>query len=418
MMKNLPLNIYEVNVRQYTPEGTLTAFAKHLPRLAQMGVDCLWFMPLTPISALHRKGTLGSPYAAADFFSLNPEFGTVQDYQQVVKSAHRLGMRVIIDWVANHTGWDHTWTTQNPEFYKKEADGSFKVASGMVDIIELDYENLAMREAMIRAMQAWLENFQLDGFRCDLASWVPLDFWLQAKSTLDPQDRLFFLGEYDDLENPEYGQVFDASYPWKFMHHSESFVKETADLDSLRNLLSSYQSLPGRCRSAWFTTNHDENSWNGTEYEKYGLFAQAFALLSYTFPGMPLVYSGQEKPLRHRLAFFEEDDIGFKSQFDLFGFYHRLNGLRKNNPELFTPKNNFSFLETDAADSVLAYARRGAGSCTVLINLSEKEVDFQVKSPLPPGNSQEIFTGGFRDLSVNPDFTLAPGGFRVYLTKN
>lgn len=415
-MKKLPFNIYEVNVRQYTAEGTLVAFAQHLPRLAEMGVACLWFMPLTPISALHRKGTLGSPYAAADFLSLNPEFGTVQDFQAVVKAAHQLGMKVIIDWVANHTGWDHSWAQQHPEFYKKEPNGTFKIASGMADIIELDYENPAMRAAMIAAMNGWLENFKIDGFRCDLASWVPLDFWKEVKKALDPQDSLFFLGEYDDLENPEYGEVFDASYPWQFMHQSERFVKEKSSLISLQNLLQDYQSLNLKSRRAWFTTNHDENSWNGTEYEKYGALAGAFAVFSYTFPGLPLVYSGQEKPVHHRLEFFEKDDIAFQNRYDLFGFYKRLNRLRAQYPEIFLAKNNLEFLETDAPDSVLAYQRTGRNAATILLNLSEKPVDFQVKTPLPAGQSMEIFTGGFRDLGQNNDFTLKPGEYRVYLS--
>lgn len=415
-MKKLPLNIYEVNVRQYTAEGTLSAFTGHLPRLAEMGVDCLWFMPLTPVSLLHRKGKLGSPYAAADFFSLNPEFGMVQEFQTVVKTAHQLGMKVIVDWVANHTGWDHTWTRQHPEFYKKESDGTFKVASGMADIIELDYENPEMRAAMINAMKAWLENFQLDGFRCDLASWVPLEFWKEVKKALDPADSLFFLGEYDDLENPEYGQVFDASYPWKFMHLSEDFAKEKSSLSSLQNLLKDYQGLNLKSRRAWFTTNHDENSWNGTEYEKYGLFAEAFAVFSYTFPGFPLVYSGQEKPLHHRLEFFEKDNIDFRGQYDLFGFYKRLNRLRKQYPKLFLGKDNLEFLETNAPEFVLAYRRQGENPLTVLLNLSDEEIDFKVKTSLPPDQSMEIFTGGFRDFGQNTDFTLKPGEYRVYLT--
>ena len=152
-------NIYEVNLRQYTKEGTIKAFAKHLNRLKGMGVETLWFMPLTPISEKEKKGTMGSYYACSDYTSMNPEFGTLEEFKQLVVKAHKLGFKVIIDWVANHTGWDHVWTQQHPDWYKKdEATGDFKKASGMDDIIELDYSNVDMRSAMIEAMKFWVNE--------------------------------------------------------------------------------------------------------------------------------------------------------------------------------------------------------------------------------------------------------------------
>ncbi|HAO03861.1 MAG TPA: 1,4-alpha-glucan branching protein, partial [Chitinophagaceae bacterium] len=174
-------NVYEVNLRQYTAEGTLNAFVQHLPRLKAMGVETLWFMPITPIAQKNKKGNLGSYYAAADYTSVSPEFGTMDDFKKLVAQAHEMGFKVIIDWVANHTGWDHKWTLEHPDFYEKDsATGTFKIASGMDDIIELDYKNPQLRKAMIDAMLYWIKEADIDGFRCDLATWVELDFWQEA----------------------------------------------------------------------------------------------------------------------------------------------------------------------------------------------------------------------------------------------
>lgn len=312
-------NVYEVNLRQYTAEGTLNAFVQHLPRLKAMGVETLWFMPITPIAQKNKKGNLGSYYAAADYTSVSPEFGTMDDFKKLVAQAHEMGFKVIIDWVANHTGWDHKWTVEHPGYYAKDsATSTFKIASGMDDIIELDYKNPQLRKAMIDAMLYWIKEADIDGFRCDLATWVELDFWQEAKPELEKTKKLFWLGEFDALENPEYLQVFDAAYCWTWMHKTEDFYKGKTDLATLKELLNRYDSACGNNKmTLWFTTNHDENSWNGTEYEKYGDMAQALAVLSFTWNGIPLIYSGQELPNKKRLKFFEKDTIEWNRKFEL-----------------------------------------------------------------------------------------------------
>jgi alpha-amylase len=210
----LSTNVYEVNVRQFSNEGTFKAFGTEetLNRLRDLGVETLWFMPITPIAQKNKKGTLGSPYAAADYTSVNPELGTLEDFKQLVREAHGHGFKVIIDWVANHTGWDHKWTTEHPGWYLKDsATNDFLKASGLDDIIELDFKNKAMRKAMIDAMKYWVQETGIDGFRCDLASWVEVDFWQEAKPEVEKIKPLFWLGELDPIENPEYMQVFDAA---------------------------------------------------------------------------------------------------------------------------------------------------------------------------------------------------------------
>ncbi len=405
-------NIYEVNIRQYTFEGTFSAFEKQLPRLQNMGVKILWFMPITPISQMNKLGSLGSPYAASDYTSVNPEFGTFEDFKNLVQKAHSLGFKVIIDWVANHTGWDHIWTKTNPEFYKKDDSGNFKTAEGMKDIIELDYSNSEMRNKMIEAMNYWISETGIDGFRCDLASWVPLDFWLQTRKKLENSKPLFFLGEFDELENPDYGQAFDASYPWKWMHFSENFVKNGVPVLELKNLLIQYSNLGDNTMRAWYTSNHDENSWNGTEYQKYAHLALPLAVFSLTWNGIPLLYSGQELPNRKQLKFFDKDAIDWGEPLELEKFYQTLLELKFNNPALQGGNPNVTtyFINTTNNDKILAYLRKNdTNEVLVLLNLSNEAIEFSVED--------ENVQGEFKNVFLIENFSLYQklemGGFKV-----
>lgn len=369
-------NIYEVNLRQYTPEGTIAAFSKHLPRLKDMGVETLWFMPITPIAQKNKKGSMGSYYACSDYTAVAEEFGTLEDFKNLVQEAHGAGFKVILDWVANHTGWDHRWTAEHPDWYEKdEHTGDFKKASGMDDIIELDFKNPALRKAMIDAMQFWVRETDIDGFRCDLAFWVELDFWIEAKPQLEAIKPLFWLGELDALDNPEYTQVFDAAYTWTWMHKAEHFYKGQASFEELLQVLQRYEAAPGL--KAWFTANHDENTWNGTEYEKYGSMAKALAVFGCTWPGVPLLYSGQELPNHKRLQFFEKDAIEWKERCELHGFYKPLLELKKQNAALSTDAS-LEVLQSDAAQALLVFKRRkGENEVIVALNFSaqEKEIN-------------------------------------------
>lgn len=404
-------NIYEVNVRQYTKEGTFKAFQKELPRLQQMGVKTLWFMPITPIAQKEKKGSLGSPYAAQDYTSINPEFGTLEDFKNLVNEAHKMGFKVIIDWVANHTGWDHVWTKTHPEYYIHDADGSFHRASGMDDIIELDYKNPEMRLAMIDAMKYWVKETNIDGFRCDLASWVEVDFWQQARPEVEKIKPLFFLGEFDELENPDYGKVFDASYSWTWMHKTEDFYKKKLPLTELTDLLAKYSAIGDGSMRAWFTTNHDENSWNGTEYEKYGEMAKPLAVFSATWNGVPLMYSGQELPmLNKRLEFFEKDPIPWNGSYKLEEFYKKLYELKSNNPALRGGDANATtqILQTNAPDKVLAYLRKnGKDEVLVILNLSETQhLKLQILDEAVKGKFKSLFSGLTTNFDEKPTIEM------------
>jgi len=360
-------SIYEVNVRQYTEEGTFVAFQKHLPRLKDMGIDILWFMPITPISIEARQGTLGSYYACSSYTEINPEFGTLNDFKSLVNEAHQLGFRVIIDWVANHTGYDHPWTKTNPEWYMKDAAGTFTEANGWHDVIDLDYTNTNMRKALIAAMQHWVKECNIDGFRCDMAHLVPLDFWKEARTACDSLKTLFWLAECEVME---YHNVFDVSYSWDLMHVTEEYFKGHSSLNNMYDVLHKYSHYPKDSKKLFFTANHDENSWNGTEYEKFGNAAKALAVFTCTWNGMPLVYSGQESPNKKRLQFFDKDLIEWNSPLQLHGFYKTLLSLHKTKA---VAEGETFILPTSNAE-VMAYLRRKDEEVVlVILNLSSKD---------------------------------------------
>ncbi|MET0392643.1 MAG: alpha-amylase family glycosyl hydrolase [Chitinophagaceae bacterium] len=413
-------SIYEINVRQYTPEGTFNALQKELPRLKDMGVRTLWFMPITPIAQKNKKGSLGSYYACSDYTAINPEFGTLGDFKNLVRQAHTQGFKVIIDWVANHTGWDHHWTREHPEYYLKDsATGNFKIASGMDDIIELDYSNPALRKAMIDAMIYWINECDIDGFRCDLASWVEVDFWHEARPKVDAVKPLFWLGEFDELETPEYGKVFDASYSWKWMHKTREFYQNHLPITALTSLLEQYSAIQGPSMRAWFTTNHDENSWNGTEYEKYGNMAKALAVFSCTWDGVPLVYNGQELPmLTKRLEFFEKDPIPWTGTNELHDFYKTLLNLHATHPALRggdTAVTTYRIKTSDDANAFAYLRRNGGREVLVVINLSyTPKLTLALEDERVTGTFRNVFSGSSQDFTGSRTLELAAWEYLVF----
>jgi alpha-amylase len=407
----LRTNVYEVNLRQYTTEGTISAFRYHLPRLRAMGVETLWFMPVTPISEKKKKGSMGSYYACSDYTGIATEFGNLEDWKSMVSEAQAMGFKVILDWVANHTGWDHRWTIEHPEWYERDpATGDFLAAHGMDDIIELDFNNSEMRTAMINAMRWWVEETGIDGFRCDLAFWVDLDFWIEAKASLDTLAPLFWLGEFDALTNPDYLQVFDSAYTWSWMHHAQEFYQKSVSRTYLFELLQQYRALPGY--PAWFTSNHDENSWNGTEFEKYGAMAALLAVFSCTWPGIPLLYSGQELPNRKRLQFFEKDTINWEPENKLHGFYATLLGFRAQHPSLAADAA-CTILSTNAGDEVLVFLREAAGDkVLILLNFTGEARQLWLHDILYASAITEPFNG-FEQERLPDSWMLGPWGYQL-----
>jgi len=407
-------NIYEVNLRQYTVEGTFNTFAKHIPRLQDMGVKILWLMPITPISVEKRQGTLGSYYACSSYTDINPEYGTLDDFKNLVREAHTAGMKLIIDWVANHTGWDHHWTSEHPEWYLHDELGRFYDPNGWEDVIDLNYKNNNMRQALIDAMKYWVTECNIDGFRCDMAHLVPLDFWIDARTQCDALKQLFWLAECDVME---YHKVFDVTYAWEWMRITEEMVKRNLSLQTKRDVLLKYSQYPKGANKLFFTSNHDENSWNGTEYEKYGAAAKAMAVFTCTWPGTPLLYSGQELPNHKRLKFFEKDFIEWQPKILLHNFYKKLFHLVYKNPALHNHAQLYT-LETGADDKVLAYLLVNNNSkVLVLLNLSASEkVVCTAKHELLFGDYYNLFSGLQHTINNIENFELQAWEYMVYAT--
>jgi alpha-amylase len=413
-------NVYEVNVRQYTPEGTFAAFSRSLPRLKAMGVETLWFMPITPISREKRLGSLGSYYACADYTAINPEFGTIEDFKSLVQQAHASGMKVIIDWVANHTGWDHKWVSSNPEFYKRNEHGSFYDPHGWEDVIDLDYSNPALRNAMINCMEFWIRTCDIDGFRCDMGMLVPLDFWVEARKQVELIKPLFMMAELDQLDNPDYLTVFDAAYTWTWMHATTQFVQQHGRISDLDNVLLSYdRKPPPDAIRLWFTSNHDENTWNGTEYEKYGGLAIPLAVFSCTWNGLPMIYSGQELPNHKRLKFFDKDPIDWgEGAPALHDFYRTLLSLHSRNPALRAgdPAVTTYRLHTTSDDAVFAFLRKRASAgkeVLVLLNWSANPQSFRLQDDWARGDYRDVFRATHQEVDQTTAWTLPAWGYRV-----
>jgi len=408
-------NIYEVNLRQYTEEGTFKAFAKHLPRLKDMGVETLWFMPIYPIGLKNRKGSLGSYYSIRDYQAVNPNYGTLDHFKQFVRQAHEMGFKVMIDWVANHTSWDHVWTKTNPDFFAKDDHGNFRPPyPEWQDVIELNYDHAEMRKVMIQAMEFWVNECDIDGYRCDMAHLVPLDFWNEARNKVDAIKPLFWLAETEEVNHHE---VFDASYTWEFLHAMERYWRTETDIGGLDHVLNKYERIfPKDGLRIYFTSNHDENSHSGSEYQRMGDAAKAFAVLCATWNGIPLIYGGQELPNYKALAFFEKDAIEWKEKIDpiaigLHGFYKTLLTLHKNNPALKAGDSSTTQrLKTSADAKIFSFLRKNGGDeVLVVLNLSADSLQFSIYEDLN-GRFQDIFSGNRKDLSVDKNLEL--GGWQ------
>ena len=379
------VSIYQVNLRQYTPEGTIKAFAAQLPRLKEMGVELIWLMPLQPIGKLNRKGSLGSYYSISDYRAVNPEFGSLGDARQLIEQAHGLGIKVILDWVANHSAWDHPWTHSHKDWYKQDAKGEiFPVAFNegpepeyWTDVVGLNYENPALREAMIAEMAFWVREVNIDGFRCDVASLLPTDFWELARRELDAIKPMFMLAESDQADL--HRAAFDMSYGWDLADLMKAIGKGQAGAKELRDWVGKESAYPGHAYRMNFTSNHDFNSWHGTDAELYGEAYQALAVLSFTLPGMPLIYGGQEARLTRRLEFFEKDPIDWKT-LELEAFYSGLLALKQNNAALANGQYGAPVLLLDAGNQQLfAFSRQlGSNKVTVAVNLSNQAQTFQL----------------------------------------
>ena len=423
--------IYEANIRQYSEEGTFDAFTEDIPQLKELGVKVIWLMPVHPISEARRKAQgdlnvediedpeerkkyLGSYYAVADYTAVNPEYGTKEDFQELVDTAHENGIYVILDWVANHTGWDHPWIEEHPEYYTQNEQGEVidplnpqtGESWGWTDVADLNYENKELWGEMIADMKYWVEEHNIDGFRADVAGEVPTELWVQAKTEMEEIKPLFMLAESEDKDL--FHEAFDMGYNWEGHHIMNSIAQDKSNVEAwdayMKKIDTTYQEDDFLMN---FITNHDENSWSGTVKERMGDAAETFLAMSYTVPGMPLIYSGQEYGLDHRLKFFEKDLIP-KTKGRVWEVMEKLGTLKNNNPALNGGKEaaDYERLQTSDDQNVLAFSRSKAGEELVFVaNLSDEAVNFTLELEgeyLDYMNSEDV------DLANDHEFSFKP----------
>ncbi len=409
-------NIYEVNIRQYSPEGTFKAFEKSLPRLQKMGVKILWFMPINPIGIEGRKMTsadLGSYYAVMNYKEVNPEFGTMADWKELVQHAHSLGFKVIIDWVPNHTSPDNPWIKSHPDFYKHDANGNTVYDADYTDTRNLDYSNQELRDSMIAVMEYWINDTGIDGFRCDHVDPIPADFWTECITDLRKLKDVFMLAESENQKFHYAG--FDVTYAWNIMWATVDVAQGKHSLQYLDSVLNqNFTTFPKNAERMYFTSDHDENSWNGTEFEKYGDAYKAFAVFTQTmYESVPLIYSGQEAPNKKRLKFFTRDPINWDG-YAMAPFYDTLLHLRIKD-EALAANAAYKKIPTANDDAIFAYIRqKGKHKILVVLNLSPQPQHFTIKEQELYGDPLNIFTRHKEKLFQNHVYEMKPWDYLVY----
>lgn len=410
--------IYQVNTRQFTPDGTFRAAEAHLPRLKELGVRILWLMPVHEIGVKNRKGSLGSPYAVKDYYSVNPELGTLEDLQHFVAAAHEQGLYVILDWVANHTAWDNHLVSEHPEWYARDWKGDFRPTPwwDWSDIIDLDYQQPGVRQYMTEAMVHWVRETDIDGYRCDVAGFVPVDFWENVRRELDAVKPVFMLAEWESRDL--HARAFDLTYAWSWNETLHRICNGKADVNSLFVYYSGNESaFPPDSMRMTFVSNHDHNAWDGTMFERFGDGLEAAIVLSVVGDGMPLIYNGQEAGNDKRLAFFERDPIEWRDH-PIGELYRRLFALLRDNTALWhatwgatmirvpndQPATVFSFVRQNERDKVF-----------VVINFSDTTQQVRFQETLYPGAYTDYFTRERTVLTAETKLELAPWAYRVYV---
>lgn len=418
--------LYEMNVRQLTPEGTLRAAAERLPFLREMGIDAVWLMPVYPIGGVNRKGTLGSYYSIRDYCAVNPELGTMADFDAFIADAHRLGMNVLLDWVANHTSRDARWLAEKPaEWYERDAQGEALVPWDWSDTAKLNYTEHAVWQGQIDAMKFWIEKHAVDGFRCDMAMLVPPEFWYEAARQLrSVKPDLFLLAEAEERNLFEH-HAFDACYGWELFHLLDDVARQKVRVTAVRDWLYADRGrYPQTAIRLLFTSNHDENSWSGTEFARMGAAAEIMAAFTFVAPRcMPLIYTGQEVGYDHSFAFFDRDPIpaqAYEANASTV-FYRSLIRMRHENPALAAGGLGGEMVEirNNAEDCLMTFVRETNGNRVVAImNLSPYAIHAEYRTGIYAGAYADALSGAPTELPEHVECDMAPWSYRILRLQN
>lgn len=415
--------IYELNTRQATEEGTFAAAEALLPEIKESGVDIIWIMPIQQIGVLERKGTLGSYYAITDYCKFNPEFGTRADFESFLAKAHELGLKVILDWVANHTAPDSEWT-KNDGWHYRDSLGNLMVQYDWTDISKLNYDNQDMRAAMKQAMHWWMDTIGIDGFRCDVAGEVPTDFWNDVMAEIRVKHPDMFTLAEDEAEAQDLTEsAFDMYYGWELHHLMNGVAQGKKTVEDLWGYFAKVDTtIRKEAIRMNFTSNHDENSWNGTEFERMGDATDLFAAFTYIVPGMPMIYTGQMSGNHHRLEFFEKDLIDHVENAPQKALYKGLNDLRATNRALWSNEKGSPMVRLTADnDKIFACVRtkscpkHGDNTVIAIMNMSAEPQTVTLDLTNLTGE-YNCLCGNTMKVEASQTFELTPWKY-IILTK-
>ena len=408
--------IYEVNLRQYTNEGTFKSFESHLQRLKKMGVDIIWLMPIHPIGEKNRKGGLGSYYSVKDFRGINPEFGTMQDFKNLVNKIHSMGMYVIIDWVGNHSAWDNPLATTHPHWYTKTRSGNFQPTPwyDWDDVIDFDYDNPDFRKYMTESLKFWVKEANIDGYRADVAGFIPVDFWENARAELDQIKPVFMLAEWESRDL--YKKSFDMTYSWTLFDKLKDATTQNKGIAGLVEYLShDVNSVPKNAYRMVFTDNHDMNSWNGTPQKNFGDGLKTSIVFTGVVNGMQLCYSGQEAGLNRSLKFFDKDPIEWKDHENEV-LFSKLFHLKHENQALWNGKYGGEMIRVvnDHQDRVVSFYReKNQDAVLPIFNFSDKTVEVNLDTQYFQGKYRELFKDKNFDIKEKTMLNLEPWSYLV-----
>ena len=410
--------LYEMNVRQLTPEGTLRAAMERLEFLRDLGIDAIWLMPVYPIGEENRKGELGSYYSIRDYKAINPEFGTIEDFDAFVAKAHSLGMKVLLDWVANHTARDAKWLQTKPaDWYEREADGTAKVPWDWTDTAKLNYANHDVWRGHIDAMRFWIEKHNVDGFRCDMAMLVPIEFWQEAAKILHAiKPDVFMLAEAEELNL--FDRAFDMGYAWEIHHMMCDIAKGGRRVWDLRNTLyADRERYPASAMRMMFTSNHDENSWSGSEWSRFGDSLEVMTALTFLWEAaMPLIYTGQEVGYDHSFEFFDKDHIPHYEPNAHTELYRKLINLKHSQKALQAGEKGGRIIEIEnnAKDCLMTFVREKDDSRVVAImNLSPYTIHADFNNGIYAGHYTNAITGEEVLLPVHLEYDIKPWDYTI-----
>jgi glycosidase len=421
--------VYEIYPRAFSPQGTFNGITARLDDLKNLGVDILWLMPIHPIGQEKKKGTIGSPYAVRDYYGINPDYGTKEDFKKLIAEAHRRGMKVIIDIVANHTSWDSVMM-KSPEFYEHDAAGRITYPHDWSDVAELNYANPQLRRYMTDMLKYWIREFDLDGFRCDVAEEVPTDFWENARAELDKiKPDIVMLAEGHKAELLL--KAFDFDYSWPLHTALTNVLQGRGRASDLRTVWEQEaRAWPRRSLHLRFSDNHDERRAIARFGEPAALAASA---LMFTLDGVPLVYNGMEvgdTTESGAPALFEKLPIFWpiaERRPEFPRFYKQIMTLRRSSVAL--RRGSLEWLRNSDEARVLTYIRRGENEeVLVAVNLSNQPFNGSVElgksgtfadatpdvdPPLPPDAPAPERAARKRAVTL-PALTLDAWGYRIY----